>query len=275
MPMDDPKDFSRAYEAAAALYDRANPREQVVGWYVTVSQSGVSHLPDVCVPLHSFFGNRVALPVVVAVDTSMHAGKVAVRGYMTQTLVLREMQSASDGSDSTTVVHVAGTRFTEVTTNLKTNAVEIAALDALRHASSGVSPYSASNTSSSGSSGSRMPYLGLDVLGELVSEVLQYVEDVVAGKEVADAALGRAVADALAAVSVGPQEEEAFEKAFAALVTDMAMVMYLTQMTKAQIGLAEKLVLASAERVGFEKPARADAAVEGAAAEGGAVVADE
>lgn len=80
-------------------------------------------------------------------------------------------------------------------------------------------------------------------LGEMLDSTALYVQNVVAGKTPGNAEVGRFLADALA--SVPRLTREQFEKVFGDAIQDVLLVMYLANVTKMQLMLAEKLQTAS------------------------------
>mmetsp|Transcript_48662 Transcript_48662/g.90299 ORF Transcript_48662/g.90299 Transcript_48662/m.90299 type:complete len:91 (+) Transcript_48662:3-275(+) len=73
----------------------------------------------------------------------------------------------------------------------------------------------------------------------LLDSAKGYVDDVVAGKVAADVSIGRMIAETLAAV---PRiDAEAFHKIFHTSLQDLLMVVYLSNLTRAQLALAEKI----------------------------------
>ena len=74
---------------------------------------------------------------------------------------------------------------------------------------------------------------------EMLESASGYVDSVVDGKTPPDDAVGRRIADTLGAVPrVRP---DVFDKTFADAMQDMLMVTYLTNVTKTQLTIAEKL----------------------------------
>lgn len=76
-------------------------------------------------------------------------------------------------------------------------------------------------------------------LGAMLEELAAYVAKVCDGTIPADAELGRYLADALAAVPRVTRDQ--FEKLFGDSIQDVLLVMYLSNVTKMQLMLAEKL----------------------------------
>jgi translation initiation factor 3 subunit F len=80
-------------------------------------------------------------------------------------------------------------------------------------------------------------------LSAMLDKTAAYVASVVDGKTEPNAEIGRFLADALASVPRLTQEQ--FEKVFGDAIQDVLLVMYLSNVTKMQLMLAEKLQTAS------------------------------
>lgn len=80
-------------------------------------------------------------------------------------------------------------------------------------------------------------------LRKLLDNTLSFVDGVVGGRTPADEAVGRAIADAVAAVPT--VEPAAFERGLAGNMQDLLMVTYLSHLTQAQIKLAERIATLS------------------------------
>merc|ERR1739848_739983 len=77
---------------------------------------------------------------------------------------------------------------------------------------------------------------------EQMDVILQYVEDVLAGKKFANAAVGRLLTDFFH--SIPRADPDQFEKMLNSNVNDLLMVLYLSQLASVELSLNEKLVLA-------------------------------
>jgi len=80
-------------------------------------------------------------------------------------------------------------------------------------------------------------------LHEMLESVRKYVKEVLAGKAVPNDDIGRHIAETLAAV---PQiTPEAFDKVFNSSLQDLLMVSFLSNLTKTQLAITEKLLATS------------------------------
>merc|ERR1711893_103812 len=76
-------------------------------------------------------------------------------------------------------------------------------------------------------------------LQDMLTNVTQYVDDVISGKSAADTSTGRLLMDLVSRV---PKiEPEAFEEMLNSNMKDLLMVVYLSNLTKTQLMLYEKL----------------------------------
>lgn len=83
--------------------------------------------------------------------------------------------------------------------------------------------------------------VAINKLQEMLERISQYVDNVVDGKEQPNNAIGRYIMDA---VSVVPKIDSAsFEKMFNSHLQDLLMVVYLANMTRTQLSVAERLHL--------------------------------
>lgn len=78
---------------------------------------------------------------------------------------------------------------------------------------------------------------------ELLNQVLQYVEDVLSGKQQADNAVGRSILDLIH--SVPNMTHDQFATMFNSNVKDLLMVVTLSQLIKTQLQLNERLTMLS------------------------------
>jgi len=79
----------------------------------------------------------------------------------------------------------------------------------------------------------------LERLQGMIDTVFRYVEDVVEGQVEPDNSVGRYLADTLA--SVPRVATDAFDKLFNDSIQDLLLVLYLANLTRTQLTLAEKL----------------------------------
>ena len=84
--------------------------------------------------------------------------------------------------------------------------------------------------------------LAMTKLSESLADVNQYVQKVVSGKEKGDAKIGRILSEAIE--SVPKLSSEQFDKDFNEHLQDLLMVIYLSNLMRTQLSIAEKLTTA-------------------------------
>jgi len=200
------------YKNMLDLHLRVSPKEELVGWYAT--GAGIAATDAV---LHYFFARECPAPVHLAVDTGFVDQARALRAWVGAPVALGETQ--------------VGTSFTELPVQHCLAEAERAGLVAM--ATSGEPgpqplPSDAGDTETS-----------VRRLHALLATAAAYADAVCAGRLPPDNALGRRLADTVAAVpSLG---RDAFDKLFNDSVHDVLLVMYLSNLTRTQLALAERL----------------------------------
>jgi translation initiation factor 3 subunit F len=164
-----------------------------------------------------FFARECAAPVHLAIDT----------GFLDETRALR----AWVGTPVTLGDAVVGTTFTELSVEHKFADAERAGLTAMAASSDGApSPLPAD-------------LAGLEASVQRLHAMLEvahaYVDGVVEGRLKANNSIGRFLADTVAAVP--RMSRDAFDKLFNDSVQDVLLVMYLSNLTRTQLALAERL----------------------------------
>merc|ERR1719318_141648 len=196
------------------LHKKVNPNEVIVGWYSTG--------PDVTehsVLIHEYYTREAKNPVHLTVDTMLKTNKMGITAFV----------SAPMGVPGRT----QGTMFTPV-------AVEVVCYDPERV---GVEMIKQGRLTSkrSVSMESDLDQIGhtLAHLQNWQKSVMGYVDQVLAGKLPADSTFGRSLMDLVN--SVPKLEPEAVEEMLNANMKDLLMVVYLSNLTKTQLLLQEKL----------------------------------
>ena len=230
------------HRAMIDLHLRVNPTVKIVGWYST----GDGVVPTDAL-IHEFYAHECATPVHVTLDVTFADRDRLMRAWVGQSLALgaapktaaaaaaavgEKPAEGAEGAD--TAAEPAGAtaiHFQEVQLVNQFDAAERVGVGALA------------------SEGSELSEKG-DDLGATVSKLTgmlekagSYVDAVVEGKTKGDAEIGRRLADALSAVPRLTKSQ--FEKLFGEGAQDMLLVTYLSNVTKMQLMLAEKLQTAS------------------------------
>jgi len=222
------KDFNRQM---LALHSRADRREVVVGWYGTAlpneDGSGHSSIADTSSLIHEFYaGECDEDPIHLVVDTGLDDDAINLRAYVSSPVVVAGEALAN--------------LFHEVRLSLKSSEAERICVDDMIKSQQKEGP-DADAAAGAGGGGDATAALKVSMtkLLDMLESASQYVDSVVEGRTPPDDAVGRQIADTLSAVPrVRP---EVFDKTFADTLQDMLMVTYLTNVTKTQLTIAEKL----------------------------------
>jgi len=198
------------------LHHQIAPKEVILGWYSTGSE-----LNETSALIHNFYAKEMGpngTPVHLTVDTNLTNFQLSIKAYTNTTVTL------ISGKD-------AGFQFLPLPLELESFDEERVAVDALNkgklNAGHGML--------------SEMDNLEISVnkIHELLESVIAYVNTVLEGKIVPDTNVGRFLADALSALP--KLDAAALEKMFTNSLQDLLLVVYLANLTRTQLALAEKL----------------------------------
>jgi len=208
-----------------ALHLKANRKEQVVGWYASAAlgeqgEDGPDLIADTSSLIHEFYAGESdeGDPIHLVVDTRLNEDAVSARAY-------RSMPVMVQGEPLANLFH-------ELRLTMETTEPEAICLDKMASGGKmGTIPPSDS---------SEEPLLAsMEKLYTFLETATNYVDSVVDGTITPDAELGRQVANALATVPrIRP---EVFDKLFNDSLQDLLMVTYLSNITRTQLTVAEKL----------------------------------
>lgn len=200
------------------LNKKVAPHEQLVGWFATGSEI-TSH----SALIHDYYARETRDPIHLTLDTTLVQGKVAMKAYV---FVPLGVPGATSGS-----------MFTPVQVEMIASEPEIAGLDLLHKIKfSKVRSVEPLPELSKVSEAAEKMQVMLDA-------VLQYVEAVLDGTQEPDTSVGRALNDMVQ--SVPRMDSDQFEMMLNSNMRDLLMVVYLSQMTKTQLQLNEKLSMVS------------------------------
>lgn len=245
------KDFNRQM---LALHQRANRSEHVVGWYATsfptpeTSNNTTTPTPspinpdnDHCIAdtsslIHEFYAGEcddtiVDSPIHLVVDTSLQNDSMGLHAYKSSPIMLKGEPLAN--------------MFHEISLGLKSSESERIVVDQMISANK----TSASTTSNDDNNETEEEkqematpnslHTSMEKLLSMLETVSSYVHNVVDQKVAPDDAVGRQIADTLSTVPrIRP---EVFDKIFNDSLQDLLMVTYLSNITKTQLSIAEKL----------------------------------
>ena len=246
------------HRAMIDLHQKVNPGEKVVGWYST----GDGIVPTDAL-IHEFYVHECVDPVHVTLDVNFVDRSKLMRAWTGRSLVVGAASAADAKAAAAAAVaapatpekddktsSAPGSRSTSEATKrpaaappAATHFQEIAlvnAFDAAERVGTSLLANPATDSIASEAEGLEKT---VRKLGEMLEKTAAYVDGVVEGKVPADAEIGRRLADALAAVPRLTKDQ--FEKVFGDAIQDVLLVMYLSNVTKMQLMLAEKLQTAS------------------------------
>jgi len=247
------KDFNRQM---LALHLRCNPTETVIGWYATAfpinnttptdpeqpptdpSTNEFPSITDTSSLIHDFYAsecdeNVIDAPVHLFVDTSFNADSISLKAYKSSAITLRGEPLAN--------------MFHEVRLVLKSSESERIAVNEMIRAQEGSAtgegkkedvPLEGKGTTLATSSTTSLQHSMETLLG-MLETASDYVHRVVDGSLPADDDVGRQIADTLS--SVPRVRPEAFDKMFTDSVQDLLMITYLSNITRTQLTISEKL----------------------------------
>eukprot|EP01098_Paradermamoeba_levis_P008715 TRINITY_DN35_c0_g1_i2.p1 TRINITY_DN35_c0_g1~~TRINITY_DN35_c0_g1_i2.p1 ORF type:complete len:290 (-),score=87.27 TRINITY_DN35_c0_g1_i2:150-1019(-) len=209
------------------LHQKANPSEIIVGWYATGSDITESSLL-----IHDFFWKEMQLtnqhipPIQLLVSTDLeNAEELSVRAFISAPLSL----------SSTPEKPPLGAHFQPLSLEFVTHEAERFAVDQF-----------IKNKSDDYQSTTPLPSdlqsleFSIRKLLSLITDVAAFVDKVVDGKISADRNIGRLLSEAVAALP--KLDSVAFEKLFNHNLQDLLMTTYLSNLTRTQLILAERLI---------------------------------
>jgi len=223
------KEYEERVEAdivyAQDMYElnrKVAPHETLVGWFATGNEI-TSH----SALIHDYYARETQDPIHLTLDTTVVSGRVTMKAYVFAPL---GVPGATSGS-----------MFTPVQVELVAAEPEIAGLDLLYK-----TKYSKVRTVEP------MPELSKvsEAAGKMqvmLDAVIQYVEAVMDGTQEPDNSVGRAL-DSLI-LSVPKMDVDQFEVMLNSNLKNLLMVIYLSQMTKTQLQLNEKLSMVSVNNI--------------------------
>ncbi|GKY96389.1 hypothetical protein MPSEU_000598500 [Mayamaea pseudoterrestris] len=218
------KDFNKTM---LALHMRTNRKESVVGWYSSAASGddAPSLITDTSSLIHEFYAGEAEDGdcVHMVVDTRLLEDKLSVRAFKSTPIVIQGEQ--------------LGNLFNELSLSLKSTESEAIALHQM---------IKDDNAQESGNGDKMIAddpannlLVSMEKLYAMLDSTLAYVDSVVDGTTPADAETGRKIADCLATIPrVRP---EVFDKLFHSSLQDLLMVTYLSNVTRTQLTIAEKL----------------------------------
>jgi translation initiation factor 3 subunit F len=204
------------------LNKKVAPGEQLVGWFATGNEI-TSH----SALIHDYYARETKDPVHMTVDTTLNSGKVALKAYV---FVPIGVPGATSGS-----------MFTPIPVEITAYEPEVTGLDLLYKTKLTKLRQVEPTTDLARVSE------GVAKLELMLEAVIAYVEAVQSGRERPDNSVGRKLLDLVNSVPKMTADE--FEKMVNSNMKDLLMVIYLTQLTKTQLQLHEKLTAVSVNQL--------------------------
>ncbi|MFQ6671062.1 hypothetical protein Gotur_035725 [Gossypium turneri] len=190
-------------------HQKVNPKEVIVGWYSTgLGVTGGSAL------IHDFYSREVPNPVHLTVDTGFRNGEGTIKAYVSVNLALGDRQLAA--------------QFQEIPLDLRMVEAERLGFDILKTTAVDKLPNDLEGME-----------VTMQRLLALIDDVYKYVDDVVEGRVAADNSIGRFISDTVA--SLPKLSPSLFDKLVNDSLQDQLLLLYLSSITRTQLGLAEKL----------------------------------
>jgi translation initiation factor 3 subunit F len=197
------------HQTMLALQQKVNPRDRIVGWFSTGTDLAGSDAL-----IHNFYADQCAKPVHLVLDTTLQNARMSVKAFVSRLLTLKGRELARE--------------FQEVPCEIRTVETERAAGDVLAHEVVEKLPSEGEGLVAS-----------LEKLRRTLAAAEAYVADVVEGRRSANVAVGRQLAEAMAAIPRFVPEELA--KLVRDNQNDVLLTAYLAGLVKAHIALADKL----------------------------------
>lgn len=198
------------------LHRKVNPNEIIVGWWATGHE-----ITDHSLLIHDYYSRVTTNPIHLTVDTTLHGGRMNIKGYV----------SASMGVPGRT----PGTMFAPIPVEIISYSPEIVGTNTAQKSKFNRQRVVEATTDLSQISESTQSMEAtLDIL-------ITYVDDVLSGKVPADNYIGRELTKMVN--QVPKMSAHDFEEMLNTNMKDLLMVIYLSQLTKVNVGLNEKLTM--------------------------------
>jgi translation initiation factor 3 subunit F len=197
------------------LHRKVNPSEVIVGWYATGHD-----ITEQSVLIHDYYTREVNQPVHLTVDTTLLSGKMGIKGYISTPMGVPGRTN--------------GTMFTPLPIEIVCYEPEAIAVQIAQRGKNATKK----TTDIVGDVESIS--LATKNMREMLDAVISYIDDVISGQIPADNNIGRCLMDMVHSV---PQLDVAeFENMINTSMKDLLMVVYLSQLSKVQLAIHEKLI---------------------------------
>jgi len=196
------------------LHHKIAPKEVIVGWYATGST-----INEASVMIHEFYWREINHgPIHLTVDTHLTNNALQLKAYVSTNITLNEK--------------AIGSQFLTIPVEMQTLDAERIGVDLLMKGE-------ASTASNELLSDLDSIETSITKIQQMLNVVQQYVDNVLADKEVGDSNIGRHL---MQCVSALPRlTPAALERMFNSSLQDLLLVVYLANLTRTQLALSDKL----------------------------------
>ena len=205
------------------LQKRAHKNLRVVGWFSTTSNGEM--IAESTAVIQSYYTQQCLDHdcLHLAVDTSLSTDNLSLSAYVLTPLGAAGRSLANMFHEIKLTTFSSDCERLFVDSLVRSNNVEGEPVDLANSEQDNMSSLESSMAN----------------LGEMLDRASKYVDDVVEGRIEGNNAIGRRIADAVG--NVPRIRPEVFDKMFNDNLQDLLMVMYLSNLTKTQLTIAEKL----------------------------------
>jgi len=209
------------------LHSTVSPHQQIVGWYSTAFNSA-------SVLVHNFYAKEINRPPVhLLIDpTSLEKGILSVNCYYTISVHFVDKHKSMPASRKNPEDKKLQEHFRPIRYTLKSSHGERTVLERLIDTKE-------TNTFSQLSNNIEALERALQSLLDMINVVSQYVKDVTKGIRPGDVKIGHLIEDTLALLPL--YQSDSFEKIFTKGLQDVLMIVYLANLTRTHLLLAEQL----------------------------------
>lgn len=216
----------RYIENLLSYHAQINPSEELVGWYATRAENAPVIVPSTYY-FQNFFRKTFGSQLHLVLDTNLLNLQLSCKAYIPEEVKLGDKSVAST--------------FQQVKVDLQCNEPDRIGLDCMIKASLAVK-----HDKNKRICDTTEIKNGIQGLEDSVNRLLQmletveaYVDDVLKGRRVPDHKVGTKIASVLSMV---PRiQSDMFAKSFQTNFQDLLMVVYLMNMTRTQLALAERI----------------------------------
>lgn len=211
------------------MHEKVTDDEELVGWYTTVSETKDDAINRKNIMINDFFSGDCKCydPLHIVVDTTLANNTLSCKAYLSDAVHLGE--------------DVLAARFRQLKIEMQHSEPERIGLDFMIKSSLGTRLDKSKQVVSSHAVRSEIENLekSMSRLLQMLESVEAYVDDVVAKRKEPDHKIGTKIASV---VSMVPRiQPELFAKSFRNNLQDLLMVIYLSNMTRTQLAVAERI----------------------------------